>query len=82
MIEYPNKYTKTHTMWREKKCRSKDTKKGGSFKENHAPPSFKLNGRSLIIILNLWTLQRAEHSTMEHGEEYPFLPIFLYPVPL
>jgi hypothetical protein len=57
------------SSWREKKCRSKDPKKGEIYEKTMPPPSFKLNGRSLITILNLWTLQRAEHSTMEHGEE-------------
>jgi hypothetical protein len=56
-------------MEREKNVGVRTQKKGGTFRKKPCPPSFKLNGRSLIIILNLWTLQRAEHSTMEHGEE-------------
>jgi hypothetical protein len=44
-------------------------KKVGTFTKKPCPPSFKLNGLSLIIILNLWTPQRVKHSTMEHEEE-------------
>ena len=53
----------------EKKIAGVRTQKGGHLGKNHTPPSFKLNGRSLIIILNLWTLQRVDHYIMEHGEE-------------
>jgi hypothetical protein len=35
------------------------------------PPSFKLNGRFLIIILNLWTLQSEEHSKWNTEKNIP-----------
>ena len=41
------------------------------FRKNHAHPSFKLNGRFLIIILNLWTLQSEEHSKWNTEKNIP-----------
>jgi hypothetical protein len=59
--------TKKHTQWCEAQTTEKRTwltpgirilETGG---DTCPPPSLKLNGRSLIIILNLWTLQRAKN---------------------
>jgi hypothetical protein len=71
------------SSWRENKCRSKDTKKGGSFKKNHAPPhvSFKnlelvkSNSANGIIRTPDWLTCRVKEVFYDH-DHCPFVNIY------